>query len=142
MMTKVYNLKEIVSAIPPSEEHPRQFTIIPNYPLWVDLSKAVVARAFNGQLLFEDEKDRTIYKPETFVEIYWDGTLCVTTMLTPEIRKELAGFLVDDEMPSKNPFWKNSKLKDDGMELPFNEPKALPSNDNDNKKEEDKEAWN
>ena len=141
MMTKVYNLQEIVSAIPPSEEHPRQFTIIPNYPLWVDLSKAVVARAFNGQLLFQDETDRTLYNPETFVEIFWDGTLCVTTMLTPEVRKELAGFLVDDEMPSKNPFWKNSKLKDDGMELPLNEPKALPSNDNDNK-EEDKEAWN
>ena len=52
MMTKVCNLQEIVSAIPPSEEHPRQFTIIPNYPLWVDLSKAVVARAFNGRLLF------------------------------------------------------------------------------------------
>ena len=141
MMTKVYNLQEIVSAIPPSEEHPRQFTIIPNYPLWVDLSKAVVARAFNGQLLFQDETDRTLYNPETFVEIFWDGTLCVTTMLTPEVRKELAGFLADDEMPSKNPFWKNSKLKDDGMELPLNEPKALPSNDNDNK-EEDKEAWN
>ena len=141
MMTKVYNLQEIVSAIPPSEEHPRQFTIIPNYPLWVDLSKAVVARAFNGQLLFQDETDRTLYNPETFVEIFWDGTLCVTTMLTPEVRKELAGFLVDEKMPSKNPFWKNSKLKDDGMELPLNEPKALPSNDNDNK-EEDKEAWN
>lgn len=141
MMTKVYNLQEIVSAIPPSEEHPRQFTIIPNYPLWVDLSKAVVARAFNGQLLFQDETDRTLYNPETFVEIFWDGTLCVTTMLTPEVRKELAGFLVDEEMPSKNPFWKNSKLKDDDMELPLNEPKALPSNDDDNK-EEDKEAWN
>ena len=62
-------------------------------------------------------------------------------MLTPEVRKELAGFLVDEEMPSKNPFWKNSKLKDDDMELPLNEPKALPSNDDDNK-EEDKEAWN
>lgn len=141
MMTKVCNLQEIVSAIPQSEEHPRKFTIVPNYPLWVDLSKAVVARTFNGQLLFEDEKDRTLYKPETFVEIYWDGTLCVTTMLTPEVRKGLVGFLTDDEMPSQNPYWKNPKLKDDGRELPFNEPKALPSKDNDNKKE-NKEAWN
>lgn len=141
MMTKVCNLQEIVSAIPPSEDNPRKFTIVPNYPLWVDLSKAVVARTFNGQLLFEDEKDRTLYKPETFVEIYWDGTLCVTTMLTQEVRKGLVGFLTDDETPSKNPFWKNPKLKDDGRELPFNEPKALPSKDNDDKKE-NKEAWN
>ena len=141
MMTKVCNLQEIVSAIPPSEEHPRQFTIIPNYPIWVDLSKAVVARTFNGQLLFQDEKDRTLYKPDTFVEIFWDGTLCVTTMLTPEVRKGLVGFLSVDDMPCKNPYVKNSKLKDDGRELPFNEPKALPSKDNDNKKK-DIESWN
>ena len=140
MMTKVCNLQEIVSAIPQSEDNPRKFTIVPNYPLWVDLSKAVVARTFNGQLLFEDEKDRTIYKSETFVEIYWDGTLCVTTMLTPEVRKGLVGFLTDDEMPSKNPYWKNQKMVDDGRELPFNERKSLPSKDNDNKKETEK--WN
>jgi hypothetical protein len=140
MMTKVCNLQEIVSAIPPSEDNPRKFTIVPNYPLWVDLSKAVVARTFNGQLLFEDEKDRTLYKPETFVEIYWDGTLCVTTMFTPEVQRELVGFLGDKDMTSKSPHWKNPKVKDDGNELPYNERKALPSKDNDNKKEN--EAWN
>ena len=86
MMTKVCNLQEIVSAIPPTEDNPRKFTIVPNFPLWVDLSKAVVARTFNGQLL------------------------------------------------------KNPKVKDDGKELPFNERKALPSKDNDNKKEN--ESWN
>lgn len=141
-MTKVCNLQEIVSAIPPSEEHPRQFTIIPNYPLWVDLSKAVVARAFNGRLLFEDEKDRTLYKPETFVEIFWSGTLCVTTMLTPEVRKGLVGFLTDEEMPSKNPYWKNQKMVDDGKELPYNERKALPSKDKDNDNKKETEKWN
>lgn len=140
MMTKVCNLQEIVSAIPPSEEHPRKFTIVHNFPLWVDLSKAVVARTFNGQLLFEDEKDRTLYKPDTFIELYWDGTLCVTTLFTPEVMANLPGFC-DDEKPCKNPFWKNPKLKDDGRELPFNEPKALPSKDNDDKKE-NKESWN
>ena len=140
MMTKVCNLQEIVSAIPPTEDNPRKFTIVPNFPLWVDLSKAVVARTFNGQLLFEDEKDRTIYKPETFVEIYWDGTLCVTTMFTPDVQKGLVGFLNGDDMPCNDPHWKNPKVKDDGKELPFNERKALPSKDNDNKKEN--ESWN
>lgn len=146
MMTKVCNLQEIVSAIPPSEDNPRKFTIVPNYPLWVDLSKAVVARTFKGQLLFEDEKDRTLYKPETFVEIYWDGTLCVTTMFTPELKNKLIGFFADEvsapkEYGSAKYNEKNGKFNDDGRELPFNEPKALPSKDNDNKKE-NKEAWN
>ena len=140
MMTKVCNLREIVSPIPPSEDNPRKFTIVPNFPLWVDLSKAVVARTFNGQLLFQDEKDRTLYKPETFVEIYWDGTLCVTTMFTREVQKGLVGFLTGDDTPCNDPHWKNPKVKDDGMELPYNERKALPSKDNDNKKET--EAWN
>ena len=141
MMTKVCNLQEIVSVIPPSEEHPRQFTIVPNYPLWVDLSKAVVARTFNGQLLLQDEKDRTLYKPEMFVEIFWDGTLCVTTMLTPEVRKGLVGFLTDDETPSKNPFWKNQKMVDDGRELPYNERKSLDFGSAEEDKG-DEDTWN
>ena len=140
MMTKVCNLQEIVSAIPPSEDNPRKFTIVPNFPLWVDLSKAVVARTFNGQLLLQDEKDRTLYKSETFVEIYWDGTLCVTTMFTPEVQKGLVGLLSVDDMPCKNPYGKNPKFKDDGRELPYNERKALPANDDNNKKETEK--WN
>ena len=61
-------------------------------------------------------------------------------MLTPEVRKGLVGFLTDEETPSKNPYWKNQKMVDDGMELPYNERKALPSKDNDNKKETEK--WN
>ena len=140
MMTKVYNLEEIPSSIPPSENNPRRFNVISDQLMLVDLDKAAVARTFKGQLLFQDEKDRTLYKPETFVEIFWDGTLCVTTMFTREVQKGLVGFLNGDDMPSKNPNWKNPKVKDDGRELPYNERKALPANDDSNKKETEK--WN
>ena len=145
MMTKVYNLQEIVSAIPQTEDNPRKFTLVPNHLLLVDLDKAVVARTFDGQLVFQDEKDRSLYKPETFIEIFWDGTLCVTTMFTPELKNKLIRFFADEksapkEYGSAKCNEKNPKFNDDGRELPYNERKALPSKCNETK--EDKEAWN
>lgn len=138
MMIEVYNLEEIPSSIPPSEENPRRFHMNKD-PMFVNLDRADVARTFKGIIVLDDDGPITpLEVKENLVEIFWSG-ITIVTIFNSRIERFLCPD-EDDDMPSKNPNWKNPKLKDDGRELPFNERKSLPSKDNDNKKETEK--WN
>ena len=102
MLTKVCNLRELVSAIPPSKEHPRRFVHESGSTL-VDMDKVVVARSFGGQLVQDEETG--ISNPDVFVELVFDGALCVTTILNENVIAGLPDIIdVVDDFPCKNPF--------------------------------------
>ena len=136
MLTKVCNLNEITTALPGNT---RRFTIDETNPIWVDLGKVMVARVIDGQLVFQDEKDRSLYKPEKFIELYWDVNLCVVTLFTEEVKNNLPLCLGETTAPARKFNGKNEKYKDIGKELPFNERKALPDGKFGKK---DIESWN
>ena len=138
MMIEVYNLEEIPSSIPPSDENPRRFHM-KKYSMFVNLDRADVARTFKGIIVLDNDGPITpLEVKENLVEIFWSGVTIVTIF-----NSRIEHFLCpneDGDMPCKNPHWKNPKVKDDGKELPYNERKALPTNDDNNKKETEK--WN
>ena len=135
MLTKVCNLNEITTTLPGNS---RRFTIVETNPIWVDLGKVMVARVIDGQLMFQDEKDRSLYKPEKFIELYWDVNLCVVTLFTDEVKNNLPLCLGEATETSRKFNDKNGKFKDDCKDLPFNERKALPKYCNG----KDTESWN
>lgn len=135
-MIEVYNLEEIPSSIPPSDENPRRFRMNKD-PMFVNLDRADVARTFKGIIVLNgDDPITPLEVKENLVEIFYSG-ISIVTIFTSRVGRFLCPD-EDDDMPSKNMNWKNPKFKDDGMELPFNERKALPKYCN----EKENESWN
>jgi hypothetical protein len=138
MLTKVCNLNEITTALPGNS---RRFTIDDTNPIWVDLGKVMVARVLDGNLVLQSGDEMSVDHKAKFIELYLDGNLCVVTLFTDEVKNNLPLCLGEVTETARKFNGKNGKYKDDGKELPFNERKALPSKDNDNKKK-DIESWN
>lgn len=137
MLTKVCNLNEITTALPGNS---RRFTIDDTNPIWVDLGKVMVARVLDGNLVLQSGDEMSVDHKAKFIELYLERNLCVVTLFTDEVKNNLPLCLGEVTETARKFNGKNGKYKDDGKELPYNERKALPSKDNDNKKEN--EAWN
>lgn len=133
MMIEVYNLEEIPSSIPTSEENPRRFRMNKD-PMFVNLDRVDVARTFRGIIVLNGDGPTTpLEVRENLVEIFYSG-ISIVTIFTSRVGRFLCPD-EDDDMPDKDPNWKNPKFKYDGRELPCNDRKALPSKDNYSKKE-------
>ena len=135
MLTKVCNLNEITTALPGNS---RRFTIDETNPLWVDLGKVMVARVFDGNLVLQSGDEMSVDHKAKFIELYWEVNLCVVTLFTEEVKNNLPLCLGEVTETARKFNWKNGKFKDDGMDLPFNERKALPTA----KFGKDIESWN
>ena len=136
MLTKVCNLNEINTALPGNT---RRFTIDETNPIWVDLGKVIVARVIDGNLVVQSGDEMSVDHKAKFIELYWEVNLCVVTLFTEEVKNNLPLCLGETTEAERKFNGKNGKYKDDGMELPFNERKALPKHDNFKK---ETEQWN
>lgn len=118
MLTPIQCLNEIVSVVPNSE---RRFHV-ENELMGLDPEKAIAAQSFKGKLLVsEDGQD---YETETecrFIEVFYEGGVHITTVLTEELKELL--FRLPKEGVSKEDSRKMSKPKN---LQPYNEPKKLP----------------
>lgn len=130
-MIEVYNLEEIPSSIPPSDENPRKFHLIKD-PMFVNLDRVDFARAFKGIIVLNDDGPITpLEVKENLVEIFYSGNSVVTIFTS-----RVGNFLCPDE---DDVDFKNGKIEDNGKELPLNKrriPIAKPY------EKENKEAWN
>ena len=118
MLTPITCLKEIVSAVP---DTPRQFQIDKEELMGIDPTKAIAARTFAGVLLKSDDDSRTDGELCKFIEVFYEGGVHITTVLTDELKELL--FRLPKEGVSKEDSKQMSKPKN---LQPYNEPKKLP----------------
>ena len=124
MLTKVCNLNEITTTLPGNS---RRFTIDERNPIWVDFGKVMVARLIDGNLVVQSGDEMSVDHKAKFIELYWDVNLSVVTLFTDEVKNSLPLGLGEVTETERKFNGKDGKFKDDGMDLPFNERKALPT---------------
>ena len=118
---------------------PPKYKLVSDRRQIIDLDKVVCAYTFSGVLVGDDEADVMSNLDSEFIEFVYGENIKVVT-LNPE---KYLGLLLDNGTVERNNDRKfngkkNGKFKDDGMELPFNERKALPKYCN----EKETESWN
>ena len=86
MLTPITSLKEIVSMVP---DKPRQFQINENELMGIDPTKAIAARTFTGVLLMSDDDSKTDGELCKFIEVFYEGGINITTLLSEELKKQL-----------------------------------------------------
>ena len=86
MLTPITCLKEIVSAVPDTL---RQFQIDEEELMGIDPTKAIAARTFAGVLLKSDDDSRTDGELCKFIEVFYEGGVNITTLMSEELKKQL-----------------------------------------------------
>ena len=112
MLTPITSLKEIVSMVP---DTPRKFQINKDELMGIDHTKAIAARTFKGVLIKSDDDIVTNGETCNFVEVFYEGGINITTLLSAELKKLLfkdtSKELDDDD---------NNKMEDIDTFNPFN----------------------
>ena len=112
MLTPITSLKEIVSMVP---DTPRKFQINKDELMGIDPTKAIAARTFKGVLIKSDDDIVTNGETYNFIEVFYEGGINITTLLSDELKKLLfkdtSKELDDDD---------NNKMEDIDTFNPFN----------------------
>ena len=112
MLTPITSLKKIVSMVP---DTPRKFQINKDELMGIDPTKAIAARTFIGVLIKSDDDIVTNGETCKFVEVFYEGGINITTLLSDELKKLLfkdtSKELDDDD---------NNKMEDIDTFNPFN----------------------
>lgn len=119
MLTQVQCLSEIGTQIPNNQ---RRFHV-ENELMGIDPSKVVVARTFTGNLLLPvDGKGLETEVEQKLIELYYEGGVYTTTVLTDELKGLL--FKETKEVSTKG----TAKPKGDSPKpfQPYKEPMRLP----------------
>ena len=115
MLTPITSLKEIVSTVP---DTPRKFQINKDELMGIDPTKAIAARTFKGVLIKSDDDIVTNGETCNFIEVFYEGGINITTLLSDELKKLLfkdnSKELDDDDnkmedIDTFNPFSKGEK---------------------------------
>ena len=116
MLTPITSIKEIVSMVP---DTPRKFQINKDELMGIDPTKAIAARTFKGVLIKSDDDIVTNGETCNFVEVFYEGGINITTLLSDELKKLLfkdTSKELDDDDNNKmedidtfNPFSKGEK---------------------------------
>ena len=110
MLTPITSLKEIVSTVP---DTPRKFQINKDELMGIDPTKAIAARTFIGVLIKSDDDIVTNGETCNFVEVFYEGGINITTLLSDELKKLLfkdieakdtSKDLDKGELPTSNPY--------------------------------------
>lgn len=86
MLTPTTSLNEIVSMVP---DTPRKFQINKDELMGIDPTKAIAARTFTGVLLKSDDDSRTDGELCKFIEVFYEGGVNITTLMSDELKKQL-----------------------------------------------------
>ena len=86
MLTPITSLKEIVSMVP---DTPRKFQINKDELMGIDQTKAIAARTFIGVLIKSDDDIVTNGETCKFVEVFYEGGINITALLSDELKKLL-----------------------------------------------------
>ena len=86
MLTPITSLKEIVSTVP---DTPRKFQINKDELMGIDPTKAIAARTFIGVLIKSDDDIVTNGETCKFVEVFYEGGINITALLSDELKKLL-----------------------------------------------------
>ena len=86
MLTPITSLKEIVSTVP---DTPRKFQINKDELMDIDPTKAIAARTFIGVLIKSDDDIVTNGETCKFVEVFYEGGINITALLSDELKKLL-----------------------------------------------------
>ena len=86
MLTPITSIKEIVSMVP---DTPRKFQINKDELMGIDPTKAIAARTFKGVLIKSDDDIVTNGETCNFVEVFYEGGINITTLLSDELKKLL-----------------------------------------------------
>ena len=117
---------------------PPKYKLVADRRQIIDLDKVVCANTFSGVLIGDEDASVMSNLDIEFIEFVYGENIGVVT-LNPE---KYLGLMLDNATVERNYGCKfngkNGKFKDDGMELPFNERKALPTA----KFRKDIESWN
>lgn len=134
-MTKVYNLAEIVSAIPQSNENPRRFNVVSDQMMLVDLDKVLAARTFNGLLVYpSDDESSAFQKPAILVDLFFEGGFTTTTVFDGNVRDKLLGSPRSGRTPAEEyTNWINDGKYPGSDDIPYNNPHLLEGTDNPDK---------
>jgi len=126
-MTKVYNLAEIVSAIPQSDENPRRFNVISHQLMLVDLDKVLAARTFNGMLVYPSEDEASAFQDTaTLVDLWFEGGFSITTVFDGSVRDKLLASPRSEKTPAeKYTNWTNNEKYPKSDDIPYNNPHLL-----------------
>ena len=137
MLTPVQCLNEIVSAVPNAE---RRFHV-ENELMGLDPAKAIAAQSFKGKILVSEEgQDYETEKECRFIEVFFEGGVHITTMLTDGIKDKLFGVGISEVDGCHAP---NMEKDDGGLKTkpksmpPYSEPRKLPEY-----KRTDTNSWN
>ena len=116
MLTPITSLNEIFSTVP---DTPRKFQINKDELMGIDPTKAIAARTFKGVLIKSDDDIVTNGETCNFVEVFYEGGINITTLLSDELKKLLfkdTSKELDDDDNNKmedidtfNPFSKGEK---------------------------------
>ena len=86
MLTPITSIKEIVSMVP---DTPRKFQINKDELMGIDPTKAIAARTFKGVLIRSDDDIVTNGETCNFIEVFYEGGINITTLLSDELKKLL-----------------------------------------------------
>ena len=86
MLTPITSLNEIFSTVP---DTPRKFQINKDELMGIDPTKAIAARTFKGVLIKSDDDIVTNGETCNFVEVFYEGGINITTLLSDELKKLL-----------------------------------------------------
>ena len=112
MLTPITSIKEIVSMVP---DTPRKFQINKDELMGIDPTKAIAARTFKGVLIKSDDDIVTNGETCNFVEVFYEGGINITTLLSDELKK----LLFKDTSKELDDDYDNNKMEDIDTFNPF-----------------------
>ena len=113
-LTPITSLNESFSTVP---DTPRKFQINKDELMGIDPTKAIAARTFIGVLVKSDDDIVTNGETCNFIEVFYEGGINITTLLSDELKKLLfkdTSKELDDnnkmeDIDTFNPFSKGEK---------------------------------
>ena len=111
MLTPITSIKEIVSTVP---DTPRKFQINKDELMGIDPTKAIAARTFKGVLIKSDDDIVTNGETCNFIEVFYEGGINITTLLSDELKK-----LLFKDTPKELDDDDNNKMEDIDTFNPF-----------------------
>ena len=111
MLTPITSIKEIVSTVP---DTPRKFQINKDELMGIDPTKAIAARTFKSVLIKSDDDIVTNGETCNFVEVFYEGGINITTLLSDELKK-----LLFKDTPKELDDDDNNKMEDIDTFNPF-----------------------
>ena len=112
MLTPITSLNEIFSTVP---DTPRKFQINKDELMGIDPTKAIAARTFKGVLIKSDDDIVTNGETCNFVEVFYEGGINITTLLSDELKK----LLFKDTSKELDDDYDNNKMEDIDTFNPF-----------------------